>query len=61
MPLGFSAFTEHQKCPQKFRLTTTTPARAKWQGTLEHHSFYENSQKTISASLGDVILLLGFP
>ena len=30
MPLGFSAFTEHQKCHQKFRLSNTTPARAKW-------------------------------
>ena len=38
MPLGFSAFTEHEKWPWKFRTSNMTPARTKWLGTAGHHS-----------------------
>ena len=48
MRLGFSAITEHEKWPQKFRPSNTTPARAKWIGTDEHEIFRKFHKLNVS-------------
>ena len=59
MPLGFWPFTEHEKLPQKYRHSNTTPARAKWIGTADHH-LKNKIENSTSANIVNAIRILGF-